>query len=337
MVVVIMKDENNKMYNNVVVENFLKYLKKKGITQKKYAQDNNMDKSIPSKWKKGDSSPTLDQVMQAAKYFEITVNDLVYSEKEKKKIQVLADKSYDPIIAKQSLKITLYKDIFKKPGKVIILCFFLFFLLLSILYILREISLLYILIFMLYIPYCIKIINNIFTQKKTYIVNYLDDIFYQRDNKKNSSYIWSIIIRTISFFQGLYYVTLYIGIDFSQANKIQKGLLVALLFMLIFLIFSIFFSIIELPKKFKLEIYDNEFQGYYSTIFILLVQFVIVSIFVRYVFFEFLKYYPYLIMSIFALTINILDFIMISREYSKYMLVYKENDKEPRELFPEKN
>lgn len=66
MVVVIMKDENNKMYNNVVVENFLKYLKKKGITQKKYAQDNNMD----------------------------------------------------------------------KPGKVIILCFFLFFLLLSILYLL---------------------------------------------------------------------------------------------------------------------------------------------------------------------------------------------------------
>ncbi|MBU1143216.1 MAG: hypothetical protein KKH92_06145 [Firmicutes bacterium] len=58
---------------------------------------------------------TVDQIYQAAVYFDITVNDLYYSDKEKKKIAVLSDSSYDPIIAQQTLNIRLMSDSFEKP------------------------------------------------------------------------------------------------------------------------------------------------------------------------------------------------------------------------------
>ncbi|GEM_PF-5457051 len=110
-------------FESAVVSNFFDYLIRKRITQKNYAQDNNIDESTLSKWKNGSSSPTLDQVKQAAKYFDITVNDLVYTVQEKKKLEVFKDKSYDPIVAQQSVKIKQYGNFFKKPFKVF-LCFF---------------------------------------------------------------------------------------------------------------------------------------------------------------------------------------------------------------------
>ena len=102
--------QNNNLYEEFI-SNFFKYLEKMNITQKKYEIENELPASTLSKWKKGILNPSAEQIKQAADFFKITVNDLVYSDEEKKQIEVLADKSYDPIVAQQLLDFRIFNSI----------------------------------------------------------------------------------------------------------------------------------------------------------------------------------------------------------------------------------
>src|SRR5690554_10491 len=86
----------------IIHRNFFLNLNNRKISFSKYAEDNLVDRTLGSHWKSGKSKMTVDQIYQAAVYFKITVNDLYYSDKEKKKIAVLSNSSYDPIIAQQT-------------------------------------------------------------------------------------------------------------------------------------------------------------------------------------------------------------------------------------------
>jgi len=329
------KEKSKLAYFNIVVDNFFIYLDRKAITQKKYALDNNIDQSLLSKWKKGDSSPTLDQVKQAAKYFNVTVNDLVYTEKEKKHLEVLADKSYDPILAQQSVKVKLYRDFFKKPLIVFLSCIIIFALIIFIIILLKDNSPYFSLIIVLGIFLSLKVIYINSFEDKTFIINYLDDIFYRRKDSENKFYKWSIVIRVLSLLTAIYYSTLFV--DLESATNTQKGFLTTLMVLLMFLAFGSIIAITELPRKFKLEIYDNEIGGYNSSRLFLLIHFAIFAISILLNIYYFQEYLPFLIISFIMLGLNVFDYIKISLEYSKYVLVYQENDKNPRELFPKKN
>ena len=110
------EEEKDRM--EIIHKNFFSYLKERGITQAKYAEDNALNKTILSKWKNNTSKMSPEQIFQAAQYLEITVNDLCYSSEEKKKIEVLKDKKYDPILAQQQINIKLLNREFKKPIRV---------------------------------------------------------------------------------------------------------------------------------------------------------------------------------------------------------------------------
>lgn len=177
-----MIDYNETDYNSIVVDNFFKYLKVQGVTQKKYAEDNNIHHSILSKWKNGDSLMSLEYVIQAAKYFDITVNDLVYSEHDKRKLEVLRDKTYSPIVAQQSVIIHEYGRFFKVPGALIgfmTLTFVLFVLLSEVL---KHNSPYYPVIPIGFIPVIFLTVYRISFEKKTLIINYLDRVFLTRSN-----------------------------------------------------------------------------------------------------------------------------------------------------------
>lgn len=329
-----LREKNSVNYGNVIINNFFTYLEQKSITQKKYATDNNIDQSLLSKWKSGDSSPTVEQLKQAAIYFGITVNDLIYTEKEKKHLEVLLDKSYDPIIAQQSINVKLYDDFFKKPVKVIIFCLLIFSLLVFMVFVLRNNSSFYSLLIPLGIPFATWAIYVNSFEEKTYIINYLDDIFYRRNESINKFYSKSMIIRIISVFTVFYYTTLFV--NFESSTNTEKGLLTTLVVLLMILIFSSIVAITDLPKKFKLEIYDNEIAGYNSSKLFLIVHFSIFSISVLFSIYNFTEYMLFFIVSSIILFLNSFDFLKVSFEYSKYVLVYQENDKNPRELFPKK-
>lgn len=327
-----MKEKNQFDYGNTVVNNFFMYLSKKNITQKTYANDNNMVESTLSKWKKGESSLTVDQIKQAASYFGLTVNDLFYDEKEKKNLEVLADKSYDPIIAQQSLKVKLYGQFFSKPHKILVICLFIFVLLGFMTYILKDNSQYFSFLIVLGIPLSIRLIYINSFDEKTYIINYLDDIYYRRKESNNKFYFLSLLFRILSVVMFLYYITFLKG--YEQATTIERGLLITLIALIMFLIFGAISAITDLPKNFKLEIYDHEISIYNSSRFYLLVHFAIFTVAVMLTIFNSSNYLPFLISSGVFLIINCLDFVNISLEYSKYVLMYQENIKNPRELFP---
>jgi len=320
---------------NPVVNNFFNYLKLMGKKQKEYAKENMIDESTLSKWKKGETSPSVDQIKQAAKYFGITVNDLVYDEKEKKNLEVLADKSYDPILAQQSVKVKLYGHFFNKPLKVLLFCFLAFSVLMLMVYVLRSSSPYFSSLILLGIPLSMRAIYINSFDEKTFIINYLDDIYYRRIESLNRLYSLSMVLRILSLLSTFYYITLYK--DFGLATDVQRGLLITLMVLIMVLMFGSIIAITELPKKFKLEIYDNEITGYNSSKFSLIIHFSIFSVAVMFAMYDFNYYMTFLTVSFVFLVLNSLDFVNISLEYAKYTLMYQENNKNPRELFPKKN
>lgn len=324
-----------KDYGSTVTNNFFHYLEHKKITQKQYADDNLLNQSLLSKWKKGDSSLTLDQVIQAAKYFSITVNDLVYSDKEKKHLEVLSDKSYDPIIAQQSLKVKIYGNTFKKPLRLVLRCILIFTIITFMMYMLRNNSPFYLLLTVLGLPLLLWMIRENSFKERNFIINYLDDIFYYRIEPMNGHYIQSIVIRFVSFLSIFYYSTLITKVN--STVDIEYGLLATLILSLIVLVVSFISSITDLPRKFKQKIEDYEITGYYSSLFYLLVHLWILTIASLLCIYNLKLYYPSLIISAIMFGFNTIDFTVLSKEYSKYELMYQENDKDPRNLFPKVN
>ncbi len=87
------KEISNLSRSEIVHNNFFRELKKQNISNTTYAKDNNLDKTILSKWKKMTTTMSIEQAYQAADYLHITVNDLFYTLAERKK-----SKYYHPIL-----------------------------------------------------------------------------------------------------------------------------------------------------------------------------------------------------------------------------------------------
>lgn len=324
--------ENQRIEHAVSTEanNFFLYLKKRNCTQKKYASDNNMDNSTLSKWKTGASNPTVEQLKHAAEYFGITVNDLVYDDEQKKKLEVLADKSYDPIIAQQSTDVRVYDRFFNRPFMTLSISAVIIIGLGFILFIFRNDFPYLSLGIVLGIPLAFRGVHNHLYYTKTFIINYLDDIFYYRIDSANKKYISSLIVRVLSLMTIFYYITLLQGFELSTNQ--EKGLLLALLFLIMFLLFASIISITDLPKKFKHEIYDREIDAYNSSFFVLLIHLAIFVVAVLLLLYNLSDYLIFFVVSFVFLLLNVREFINLSLEYAKYVLMYQEDGKEPREL-----
>jgi hypothetical protein len=172
--------------------------------------------------------------------------------------------------------------------------------------------------------------KNIF-ESKTYIINYLDDIFYQRDESSNNYYKFSFIIRTISVLAIFYYTSLYTNI--ANMNGISREILGPFAFAMMILLFSFILAILELSKKYELKIYDDEIYSYKSTKLFLLTHFCIVSFAILLVVDNLSNYLELLIVSIILFLLNGIDFYLVSKSFGKYYLVYQKDEDKPRKLF----
>ena len=76
--------ENVNDLKSIIARNLVYYRKKSGLTQQELAEKlNYSDKSI-SKWERGEGVPDIYILKQIADLYEITVNDLIETAKEKK-------------------------------------------------------------------------------------------------------------------------------------------------------------------------------------------------------------------------------------------------------------
>ena len=231
-----------------------------------FTPNNNLSISTISKWKNNTSCMNEEHIVQAAKYFKISVNQLYYTELELKELNVSGDLSYDPIMAQQQVKINLLSFSFKNPGDLILLptmvmvaialIFSLF---------LKDIDFLWLLVLLAF-PFFAKVcFNKDFGISKTYTINYLDDLYYKIENVNNQYFKISILLRASSIIIVLLYALLLLGKkSISQTQSLIYLLLLfisvaTLVIMLLCLIFGSY-------KKLKEEVYVNEMDGYYSSV-----------------------------------------------------------------------
>lgn len=136
------------------------------------------------------SSYSVDDIVTAAKILNVTTNDLIYNDEEKIALEVITSKKYDPIMAQQELTIQFLNSCFEKPSTIIYKIVFINLILSIAIYFIAKYSILFTLAFFPIIILIFFFIKHTIGYKQTFIINYLDDIYYKIKNVNNNKYFF---------------------------------------------------------------------------------------------------------------------------------------------------
>ena len=110
------------------------------------------------------------------------------------------------------------------------------------------------------IPLTFYFMNKTFTLKKIYIINYLDDVYYERDSEK-FKLNWLSIIANVSYvILGLF--AIMIINEISDSSEVIQAVSIAILIWLLALFSNAVMLFANFKFKFNKEIYDNEIGLY---------------------------------------------------------------------------
>lgn len=277
------------------------------------------------------SSYSIDDIVTAAKILNVTTNDLIYNDEEKISLEVITSKKYDPIMAQQELTIQFLNSCFEKPSTIIYKIVFINLILSIAIYFIAKYSILFTLAFFPIIILIFFFIKHTIGYKQTFIINYLDDIYYKIKNVNNNKYFLLMILR---FFSITLFLIPGMIVCLTEIYKLDNGIYIIYLISIFYtavINFSSFFA--YTPKKFKKEIYEHEIIGYYSTLFNLISTASINILTTAFISLN-NNYWFILIFQLISLIISSLEFSIISKKYNEYKLFYNEYEKKERELFP---
>lgn len=322
--------EDNIFNSRVIHENFFKYLDSKSITQKQYAGDHNLDRSLISKWKSGQANMTVEQVYRAAEYLDVTVNDLFYSEKQKTKIHLFNDKSFAPIKAQRILKQRILDEAFSNPliALIAVVIINLVIGVLSLLLV-EKYDIWMILIVLLGSSgwYAAKYVSE---SNRTYIVNYIDEIYYTRKETTTSKkwfYSILIIIGFVLIVTQMLLTTIYTNVDAVVSLLAAIYVLVLLVLFLVSIIF-----LIMIPKKFPSVMYAYEADGFTISRVLMSLAIYESTICALIIYLSNTLSYYFIAIQIVLSGLFILIYFLVAKQYSEYVLTYDEYGKEPRPL-----
>lgn len=317
----------------IIQENFFSYLKLKGITMSAYAQANDLDRTLLSKWKSGVSNMSPEHIYQAASYFSISVNDLYYTKKELLRISAVENK-FEPQIP-QKIKLFLnYKPFFKKPFVLIALLLIISVTLTFIADILKLKSEYFMVLVLSTMIISLFIVMRYLRKKEQFIINYTDDIYYQAKLEEPVSVKMHIYSR-ITMFILMIMLLVFNLLSLSQLDESLFHIIGLYIVILMFYMMVLIVSIVHLPFRFKTIRYDNQLEGYdLSFLLISLGSFQLV-----YFLFTLLINtinIATLILSCILYIINIIDFINISKYYNKYDIIFDAYGNPPQKLYQDK-
>jgi len=315
---------------NIASNNFFRLLKEKKKTQRDFANYANLDESTVSKWKK-DGLINIEYIRLAATFLEVLVNDLVYSSEEQKVIEVrFTNETYQPIKAQQVRRVKHYSNVFDKPLLIIMASLVIFGLFLFAVLVSKKNDSLITLLLITGIPLIYFLFRTVTYEKRTFIINFPDDIYYKRDSSTHKNYRLSKMFHYISLLLTLFYFYPIRFLDTEDNSK--QGYIFTLVILIILLAYGTINTLIDVPKRFKLKIYEYEMTGYFSSAFLFLVHMAIFFTAILFCTISFKNHWIFLLISGIFLLINSINFYKISKEYSKYTLVYQEDIKEPKEI-----
>lgn len=330
---------SNVYRNDVIVENFFYYLNKEKISQKQYEEYNNLSRGTLSKWKNKTVNITVEQLELAAEYFKLTINDLLYNETEKEKIEIFND--VKPFFINKVEKFTFFTDSIEYPFATLLITFLSFAMSLCLFYFIEG------LIFPAFIiPFIaiviFKKIPYFYSSKHTYTINHLDSINFEVENVEISKYKYLVISRIISFIIHVMLIIPSIMIlvnlfkyifsnDMNDINDEPDFLYLVFLFVLgiahLFIMKTESFPKKEI-KKFYVkneDMYIPTFNAFIGSIFL-----AIGSIFLS----VYTGEWYLMLLSLFIAIINTIDFIIIRNKMLEYKAVYHEYGKKGVYLFP---
>lgn len=313
----------------IIHKNFFNLLKEHKITQKKYSEDNNIPESTISKWKSYTSNMNEEHIYQAAKYFNISVNALYYTQQELKEISVLEVNKYDPIMAQQQIVIESLETKISNylPFIICNIIVLLFFTLLVFenYKSFGDVLLLGLAIF----PILSRVIYKITSvDKETYIINYLDQMYYRTDEEINKNFI--VLLLSI-ILQSLLLTALWVCVYyfFDADSFISQCTIYCIFVTLVLNIVCIF----QIRKKNKKDIYDVEIDDYLNSIMVFIMTLLLTSLISVHCLFNPERLWVLIIMTP-ILTLSLLNTILLLRKYSKYKLVlYDQKEDTIRQLF----
>lgn len=318
----------------IIHDNFSFYLKKSGMTQKKYSELSGLPESTISKWKHHNSNMNEDHIRQAADIFDITVNDLYYNNIDKKKIKILKDSPYDPIMATQQIEINLMNHSFQRPLIIMCVTIVLSIIIAIIIFFITKYSPFWCLS-ALCVPFFARIdFKQTFGSKKTFSINYLDDIYYQIKNEKNQYYEASSFMRCIEVLMVLFAMILTLSPTNISSSNSDIVILFGIFSFISFCI-SGFSMLFYKDKKLKKKIYDNEIDGYISKLVNLYNYSILIVIVSSLLSTDFKNFWYIGLLCFIAFVLSIIEFILISKKYNEYEMVYERFKEEPRKLFPD--
>lgn len=330
------KEENFEGRGDVAQTNFFNILHKKHISQKKFAKDNHITEGALSQWKSR-KNMTLDQVEMAAKYLNITVDELYYTESEKKEISFHEKfPEYSPIDAQQIIKIRMLSDCFSHPYSIlrtILIIASTFILISCVACAASGVSS----ILLLFIPICCVIyrIKYKMTEVKTFSINYLDDIYYFIKNPKNKYFVYILLTRLFSLtFSLISFIifacrwTKYIN-DFEFIEGIN-------VFLFCFQIIVNLLLILSTQKNFKSFIYDSEISEYNFSFYHLVTTITFFGSTICLLSHGFNTFWLSALLLSISVILSFVGFVLCSKKYSEYKLVYDRKNEEIIDLYETK-
>ena len=320
---------NNMTIDEIVAYNFKRFLAESDMKQKEYAEKHNIDPSVVSKWINGVRPMTMSEVKAAAETFGVTVNDFCYAGAERKKLEVM-NNEYHPIMAQQTIETRLFEDEFSKPFSKIAVVLFSFVLTIVISLFLINKSPFWSLIILFGFVYLYNFIQKEFGTKKTFVINYVDEIFYYRNDSKNKKFIPTLLMHIIS-------ILVLIGLLFLYISLGIEDLIVINILIVLCAIVVNFFSLTGIYRHYDKIMYHNEISSYNMSLVNLCSTLSVVGFSVTLVFTNFKTYWFLIPITIFPLILAVFEFKYTCENYDEYKLVYKKDNDEMEELFKNKN
>lgn len=320
--------------HEVIIQNVLHLLEEKKIKQIELATFLNIDSSTISRWKKSETKINVDQLKAIADFFDVSVEQLIRTEKERIALHQPSKEGEKPYIPQQIIQFRVFDLVFENPYMVLFIL--IGFAIFNVVYAFsiqgHDVNLMY---FIMASPVAAYFTTSYFLiTKKTYIINYLDDIFYRMEDVKNPYFFHTIFLTAIGMVG--YFIYLLIIVRHLQRLDMNQDIYALLvLALLLGFIFSVplFFSN---RKKFKQEIYHHELDHYKDHLKLLMISLFQLSFLFIYELLGVPTNVTLWALGSFIFIINSAAFYLVSKALSRYKLIYEEHGRGRHEMYPTK-
>jgi transcriptional regulator with XRE-family HTH domain len=252
--------DSKKSRSAIIAENIFAILKKRNIKLADFARAINVDASTIYKWKNGNNDISTDRFDAAAKYLNVTANDLFYDEKEKVGMPRFEEPSTEAKLAQKIIVVRRYRKVVSKPGKLLILSAILTLLFSLITFFLVKLDVFWGLVSLgTGIVFIIWSVSSA-SDEETLIVQHTDEVYYKAVSKGNPIFKKNLWFRGVSF---LAYIGFAVSIFFTYRGMDQEALFIISLILATFGFMASFMSFVEIPRSCPEFLEDFSFGPFY--------------------------------------------------------------------------